>query len=81
MVVPKKSAPGEPQRHQMYVDFRKTNELQPKIKRVDKNTNTQSNLSLILLPKIDEMYANLHSAKVFTTLDLINMNLMLYCLA
>ena len=32
--------------------------------------DTQGNLSLIPLPKIDKMYANLRGAKIFTTLDL-----------
>ena len=68
--VPKKSTPDEPPRHRMCMDFRKIIGLQPKMQRVDKQTNTQGNLSLIPLPKIDEMYANLCGAKIFTTLDL-----------
>ena len=40
------------------------------MQRVDKQTDTQGNLSLIPLPKIDEMYTNLHGAKIFTTLNL-----------
>ena len=70
VVVPKKSAPGEAPRWRMCVDFWKINELQPKTQGLDKQTDTQGNLSLIPLPKIDEMYANLHSVKIFTTLDL-----------
>ena len=70
VVVPKKSAPGEPPRCRMYVDFRKINELQPKMQRVEKQTDTQGHLSLIPLPKIDGMFANLCGAKIFTTLNL-----------
>ena len=40
------------------------------MQRVDKEMDTQGNLSLIPLPKIDEMYANLCWAKIFITLDL-----------
>ena len=44
--------------------------IQPKTQRVNKQTNTLGTLSLIPLPKINEMYANLHSARIFSTLDL-----------
>ena len=68
VVVPKKSSPGEPPRRRMCVDFRKINDLQPQVRRVD--SATSGNISLVPLPKIDEMYAALHGAKIFTTLDL-----------
>ena len=68
VVVPKKSGPGEPPRWRMCVDFRKINDLQPQVRRVD--SPTSGNISLVPLPKINEMYAALHGAKIFTTLDL-----------
>ena len=68
VVVPKKSRPGEPPRQRMCVDFRKINDLQPHIRRVD--STTSGNISLAPLPKIDKMYTVLHGAKIFTTLDL-----------
>ena len=68
VVVPKKSAPGEPSRWRMCIDFRKLNELQPEVWHAD--TETGGNISLVPLPKIDEMYSRLKGTKVFSTLDL-----------
>ena len=42
----------------------------PKCKGWINKLTTQGNLSLIPLPKFDEMYTNLRGAKIFTTLDL-----------
>ena len=53
IVVPKKSAPGEPQRCRMCIDFRKLNELQPEVHCADSKTG--GNIPLVLLPKIDKM--------------------------
>ena len=68
VVIPKKSAPGEPPRHRICIDFRKLNELQPEVHHADLETG--GNISLVPLPEIDEMYGRLQGAKVFTTLDL-----------
>ena len=52
----------------MCIDFRKLNELQPEVWHADSETG--GNISLVPLPKIDEMYGRLKDAKVFSTLDL-----------
>ena len=57
VVIPKKSAPGEPPRHRMCIDFRKLNELQPEVHHA--NSEIGGNISLVPLPKIDEMYGRL----------------------
>ena len=57
VIVPKKFAPGEPPRHRMCIDFRKLNELQPEVCCADSETG--GNISLVPLPKIDEMYGRL----------------------
>ena len=57
VVVPKKSAPCEPPRHRMCIDFRKLNELQPEVHHADSETG--GNISLVPLPKIDKMYGRL----------------------
>ena len=67
VIVPKKSAPGEPPKRRLCVDFRKVNKLQQKVITAGK---TKGQISIHLLPKIDEMYAKLKGAKVFSTIDL-----------
>ena len=67
IVVPKKSAPDEPARRRLCVDYRKVNALQPEVKRTDKGTGC---LSLYPLPKIDEMFSKLGGATIFSTIDL-----------
>ena len=67
VIVPKKSAPGEPLKRRLCVDFRKVNELQQEVITAEK---TKGQISIYLLPKIDEMYAKLKGAKVFSTIDL-----------
>ena len=64
VLVPKKSAPGEPPKRRLCIDFRKVNELQQEVITAGK---TKGQISLHPLPKIDEMYVKLKGAKVFST--------------
>ena len=66
VVVPKKSQPGEPPKKRLCIDFRKINDLQQKVITEGKSKGC---LSLIPLPKIDEMYTKLKGAKFFPTID------------
>ena len=67
VIVPKKSAPGEPPRRRMCIDYQKINKLQPEVTKADGGKGC---ISLIPLPKIDELYAKLKGYKVFSSLDL-----------
>ena len=67
IIVPKKSAPDEPPRRCLCVDYRKVNTLQQEVKRTDRGTGC---LSLYPLPKIDKMFAKLKGARCFSTIDL-----------
>ena len=67
VIVPKKSAPREPPKRRLCVDFRKVNELQQEVITAGK---TKGQISIHPLPKIDEMYAKLKGAKVFSSIDL-----------
>ena len=67
VIVPKKSAPREPPKRKLCVDFRKVNELQQEVITAGK---TKGQISIHPLPKIDKMYVKLKGAKVFSTIDL-----------
>ena len=67
VIVPKKSAPGEPPQRRMCVDFRKLNKTQPEVHNMN---GGKACISLVPLPKIDELYAKLQGYKIFSTLDL-----------
>ena len=67
VIVPKKSAPGEPPQRRMCVDFRKLNKIQPEVHNMNGGTGC---ISLVPLPKIDELYPKLQGYKIFSTLDL-----------
>ena len=67
VIVTKKFQPGEPPKKRLCIDFRKINDLQQKVITEGKSKGC---LSLIPLPKIDEMYAKLKGAKFFSTIDL-----------
>ena len=67
VIVPKKSAPGESPQRRMCVDFRRLNKQLPEVKNM---SGGKGCISLVLLPKTDELYAKLQGYKVFSTLDL-----------
>ena len=67
VIVPKKSTPGEPPRRRMCVDYRRINKLQPEVTKADGGKGC---ISLIPLPKIDELCPKLKGYKVFSSLDL-----------
>ena len=68
VIVPKKSEPGEPPRRRMCVDYRVLNSLLPPVNRA--HSKAQGILTLVPLPKIDEIYAQLQGSKVYSAIDM-----------
>ena len=65
VIVSKKSGPGEPPKRRMCMDYHRINALQTEV-----DSSSRGCMSLYSLLKIDEIFGKLHSAKIFTTIDL-----------
>ena len=68
VIVPKKTAPGEPPRRRMCVDYRMLNQLLPKVDKA--YSKAKGVLTLVPLPKIDEIYAKLEGSTIYSTFDM-----------
>ena len=66
--MPKKSEPGEPPRRRMCVDYRVLNSLLPPVNKA--HSKAKGILTLVPLPKIDEIYAQLKGSKVYSAIDM-----------
>ena len=68
VVVPKRTAPGEPPKRRLCVDYRAINSLLPLLEKAFLKAKGIS--TLVPLRKIDEIYAHLKGSKIYSTFDM-----------
>ena len=67
VIVPKRTALGEPPKKRLCVDYRVINSLLPKVNKA--HSNAKGVLTLVPLPKIDEICARLKGSNVYSGFD------------
>ena len=67
VIVPKRMALGEPPKKRLCVDYRVINSLLPKVNKA--HSKVKGVLTLVPLPKLDEIYARLKGSKVYSGFD------------
>ena len=68
VIVPKRTAPWEPPKRRLCVDYRAINSLLPPVKKAF--SKAKGVLTLVPLPKIDEIYAQLKGSNIYSTFDM-----------
>ena len=68
VVVPKRTVPEEPPKIRLCVDYREVNSLLPPVKKAF--SKAKGILTIVPLPKIDEIYARLKGSRIYSTLDM-----------